>query len=622
MTGEPIKGDKVNGIGGDLAQALSSGADSELFRAIQLADAGQYDDALEIFHRILEDNPDDAELLNDVGGQLFRLGKLKQAIEVLNRAIRISPDLAEAYNNLGCVHHGLNRPQYALPAFKKALSLKPQFIDPYVNLILCLKELGEYDEACTYAHMMLELPDYTPDLSPNVLWLFRCICDFEGLGKLGDVWEIGNHVEPNRLEALLLDLLVYADDDHTVGRLSKLIDRWARNVEAKAASDPLPPLTAGRIRDRLRIGFLSSDFRGHSVGKFLIKLIKNFDRECFSFHCYTPVWLPNDPDQQQFRDNVDDFVNVDGTTMREIAAKIRDDGIDILIELNGFTKWSRTAVLAYRPAPVQISWLGYPFTYGLEAIDYTIVDSFLNPANQDAVVEEPIIMPGAWICYDSFQEQPVASDLPMDRNGVVTYGTLNNPYKYTPKVIALWAEVLKQVPESRFLVVRPEVKSMNFCRNLTGHFAAEGISSDRLFFIDNKAGDASHLAYYNEIDITLDTFPLTGGTTTCDAIWMGVPVVTVVGEACHQRISYSDLMQCGLDELCTFSPQDYVGKAVSLAGERDKLLAWRHGLRDLMRASPLCDETRFVHEFQDMLRQVADLHGLRGAMDPGETGTG
>ncbi len=606
------KGENVNGSGGAMGGASSLNVDTEYHRAARLADAGQYDDALEIFRGILEDNPNDPTMWNDVGGQLLQLGKLTEAIEILIHATQLAPDMVEAHNNLGCAHRRLNRPQFAIPAFKKALSLKPEFIDSYVNLIAVLKEIGEYDQACTYAYAMLELPDYSPKTSPNILWLFRCICDFEGLAKLGDVWEIAGHLEPRRLESMLLDLLVYADDEQTVDKLRKLVDLWAQDAEAKAAGDPLSPPRAVEGLDRLRIGFLSSDFRGHSVGKFLIKLIRNFDRTGFSFHCYTPVWQPNDPVQQSFRDNVDDFVNVDGLTMREIAEKIRDDGIDILIELNGFTTSSRLAALAYSPAPVQMSWLGYPFTYGLKAVDYAIADRFINPANEDTMVEEPVIMPGGWICYDAIQEEAIAPDLPMDRNGVVTFGTLNNPYKFTPKVIAAWAEVLKRVPESRFLVVRPEVKSINFCRNLTSHFMAEGLSSDRLYFIDNKAGDASHLAYYNQIDITLDTFPLTGGTTTCDAIWMGVPVVTLVGDANHQRISYSDLMQCGLDELCTFSTEDYVEKAVALAGERDKLMAWRHGLRDVMRTSPLCDEERFVHEFRDMLNQVADLHGLRG----------
>ncbi|MCH7542790.1 MAG: hypothetical protein IIB65_04055, partial [Proteobacteria bacterium] len=171
-------------------------------------------------------------------------------------------------------------------------------------------------------------------------------------------------------------------------------------------------------------------------------------------------------------------------------------------------------------------------------------------------------------------EVEIEEGLAADRYGAITFGTLNNPYKFTEEMIALWARVMKEVPDSRFLVVRPEASSSGFCKNFADEFARHGVSADRLVLFDNRQEEKSHLGYYNDIDISLDTFPLTGGTTTCEAIWMGVPVITLVGE-------------------------------------RDKLLAWRHGLREVMRQSPLCDEERFVDDFQSMLDQVADLHGLR-----------
>ncbi len=188
---------------------------------------------------------------------------------------------------------------------------------------------------------------------------------------------------------------------------------------------------------------------------------------------------------------------------------------------------------------------------------------------------------------------------------------MNNSYKFSREGIALWAKVMNQVPDSRFLFVRGQASSLNFCKNLAGEFAKHGVSADRIFLFDNHQENKNHLSYYNDIDITLDTFPLTGGTTTCEATWMGVPVVTLVGEYFHQRISYSDLMHCGLEELCTFTAEDYVNTALRIAGDRDQLLAYRHGLREVMKKSPLCDEERFVYQFQEMLEQVADLHGLR-----------
>ncbi len=307
----------------------------------------------------------------------------------------------------------------------------------------------------------------------------------------------------------------------------------------------------------------------------------------------------------------DKFTFVEGMTEREIAAAIQADDVDILLELNGFTRGSQLGAVAYKPAPVQMLWFGYPFTSGLKAVDYLILDPFTVPEDESLLAEEAIVMPNNWICFGEFPEVEIAQGIPFDRHGRITFGTLNNPYKFTPKMIALWAEVMHRVPDSRFLLVRAQARSLNLRKNLSDEFTKHGVSADRLFYFDNKQENKNHLSYYNDIDISLDTFPLTGGTTTCEATWMGVPVVTLVGDNYHQRLSRSVLMNCGLDELCAFTPEEFIDTAVALAGERDKLLAWRHGFRVLMRQSPLCDEERFVHDFQTMLEQVAEIHGLR-----------
>ncbi len=416
---------------------------------------------------------------------------------------------------------------------------------------------------------------------------------------------------------------MYADDSKSIRRLRDLVLRWAGDVERQAAAAPLPTRAKRPSGAKLRLGILSSDLCGSSVSRFLTPLLRNYDRERLEIYCYTPVRRAGDPIQQLFMDSVDKFTFVGGLAERELAAQIQQDGVDILLELNGFTKNTRLAAVAYRPAPVQMSWpLGYPFTTGLKALDYCIMDEFLKPPDEALFVEETLIMPGATVCFGKFSDVGITQGLPADRNGRITFGTLNNPYKFTPEMIALWARIMSRVPESRFHVVRDQADSLNFRKNLTEEFAKHGISPDRLFLYNNKLENRDHLDCYNDIDISLETFPLSGGTNTCEATWMGVPVVTLVGESFHQRISYGYLMQCGLEELCAFTPEDYVEKAVALAGDRDKLLAWRHGLRDVMRQSPLCDEERFLFEFQDMLEQVAEIHGLRGTPASAMAGQG
>ena len=580
--------------------------------AADLAKGGKWEDAMNTFRDIAELCPDNAEALANVGTMLLCNGKLKEAKKTLSRAVELDPTIAMASNNLGSMLLSAGQPEAAVGHFKNAVAAQPEFIEYYVNLCYALKRLGDWDQAKIFADMTVALADYSLGFSPNVRQVYRTVCDFDSLGKLGDVWEDCEHIATDKLTAVFLDLLVYAEDTESILRLRDLVLRWARHVEKQAAAQ-LPVRTKRASRAKLRVGILSSDLCSHSVSRFLIPLIRNYDRERFEIHCYTPVRQLGDSIQHLFMGSVDKFSFVEGMTDREIAAALQADDVDILLELNGFTQGSRIATLAYKPAPVQISWLGYPFTSGLKAIDYFIIDRFMKPADESLFVEEMLIMPGAPACFGNFPDVPIEEGLPADRNGRITFGTLNSPYKFTPKMIALWARVMNQVPDSRFLFVRAQARSLNLCKNLSQEFAKHGVSPDRLFLFDNTQEKRNHLYYYNDIDISLDTFPLTGGATTCEATWMGVPVITLVGESLHQRISYGYLMHSGLEEFCTFTPGDFVDRAAALAGDRDRLLAWRHGLRDVMRQSPLCDDERFLFEFQEMLEQVAEVHGLRSA---------
>ena len=582
--------------------------------AVDLVKGGMWEDAMNIFNDIAEACSGDADALAKTGLVLFHYGRSKEAEEVLSRAVELDPSQAVASNNLGSLYQSADRHADAVALFKNAQAAQPELVEPYINLCASLTKLGDWDQAKDFADMLSEHPDYSPRISPNLRKVYRWICDFEGLERLGDVWEDCEHIKTGDLPSIFLSSLVYADDGETVRRLRDLVFRWAQDVEKRAAAAPLPPRAKRPPSAKLRVGILSSDLCDSSVARFLTPLMRNYDRERLEIYCYTPYRRHGDPIQHLYRESVDKFTFVDGMKEREIAAAIQADDVDILLELNGFTAESRIESVAYKPAPVQMSWpLGYPFTTGLKALDYCIMDRFLKPSDEDLFVEETLIMPGAAVCFGQFLNIGIAQGLPADRNGRITFGTLNNPYKFTPEMIALWAQVMSRVPESRFLLVRSQASSDSLRRNLTEEFAKHGVSADRLFLVDNKQGEKSHLSYYNDIDISLDTFPLTGGTTTCEATWMGVPVITLVGESFHQRLSYTMLMNCGLDEFCTFTAEDFVDRAVALAGDRDKLLAWRHGLREVMRQSPLCDEERFMFEFQEMLEQVAALHGLRGA---------
>jgi predicted O-linked N-acetylglucosamine transferase (SPINDLY family) len=301
--------------------------------------------------------------------------------------------------------------------------------------------------------------------------------------------------------------------------------------------------------------------------------------------------------QKHIAGRVAEFRRMPNLPEKDIARRIADDRLDILFELGGSTHLNRLEVMAHQPAPIQISWLGYPHSSGLSRISHILVDPYLKPPDPRLLLERPLEMPSSWVCLGrlGFADQPIEPGLPLDRAGRITFGTMNNPYKYAPEAIALWARVLQQVPDSRFLFVRPEAGVGRFRDNMERAFARHGIGADRLAYV---AVRGKHMAHYNQIDIALDTLPQTGGTTTCECLWMGVPTVSLVGPAFFERLSYSNLTNAGLGDLAVDTPDAYVRAAVALAGDIDRLRALRAGLRDTIRRSPLGDTQGWVRDFQ------------------------
>jgi predicted O-linked N-acetylglucosamine transferase (SPINDLY family) len=285
----------------------------------------------------------------------------------------------------------------------------------------------------------------------------------------------------------------------------------------------------------------------------------------------------------------------------EAAQMIADDQLDILIELGGSTHMNRLDVMAYRPAPVQASWLGYPHSAGLSTIDYLVCDPYTAPPQAELLIEKPLMMPKTWLALGRAvfaDDHVITPGLPEDRNGVITFGTANNPHKYNPELFRVWARVLQATPNSRFMFVRPEGGSESFRGNVLAHFAAGGVSPERILFSTVRG---AHMPYYNEIDITLDAFPLTGGTTTTEALWMGVPVVSLIGEAFFERLSASILTNAGVGDMATPDKEEYVRIATALAADRNRRLDLRHGLRDMIKAGPLGQTEQFARDFYDMV---------------------
>jgi protein O-GlcNAc transferase len=288
-------------------------------------------------------------------------------------------------------------------------------------------------------------------------------------------------------------------------------------------------------------------------------------------------------------------------SVREAAQVIADDQLDMLVELGGSTHMNRLDVMAFRPAPIQASWLGYPHSAGLTTIDYLVLDPFIRPERSDLLIEQPLMLKQAWypLAPAIFREElPLELEPPVARNGYVTFGAANNPQKYSREVFRTWAQVMNRCPGSRFLFIRPEGGSASFRANVIRCFEAEGVEAGRILFEPVRG---AHLPHYNRIDLSLDAFPQTGGTTTCESLWMGAPCVTLVGEAPFERLSYSVLTNLGLGDLCAWSLEAFVDVAAGLAQDTRRLAALRAGMRERMRSSPLGRTSEWARDFYDVI---------------------
>jgi predicted O-linked N-acetylglucosamine transferase (SPINDLY family) len=356
---------------------------------------------------------------------------------------------------------------------------------------------------------------------------------------------------------------------------------------------------------RLRIGYVSPNFRRHSVSYFLSPLIAGHDHRLFEVFCYAQVANPDNV-TKRFRRLADGWCSTVGMTTSAIADRIRNDGIDILVDLAGHTANNRLLVFAERPAPVQVTWLGYPNTTGLSAMDYRLTDAVADPEGPgDNLHTETLIrLPAGFLCFTPAPETPPVTDPPVLANGHVTFGSFNNPSKVTASVVASWARILEAVPGSRLLLKNRSLADDGTRQRYSALFAERGISEERLIFHAWIASMSGHLGAYGRIDIGLDPFPYNGTTTTCEALWMGVPVITLQGDRHASRVGASILKTVGQGEMIADSVDDYVDAAVKLAENTDALTSLRRDLRPAMAASPLWDAAGFTRDVESAYRDM------------------
>jgi predicted O-linked N-acetylglucosamine transferase (SPINDLY family) len=356
---------------------------------------------------------------------------------------------------------------------------------------------------------------------------------------------------------------------------------------------------------RLRIGYLSPDFREHSVAYFVESLLRGHDRQKVEVFCYAEVTRP-DSVTTRLQGLADHWLVTVGLSDQRLAERIRTDGIDILVDVAGHTVGNRLLAFARKPSPVRVTWLGYPNTTGLKAIDYRLVDAVTDPVGEaDAWASEALVrLEDGFLCYRGLRDGPEPTSPPCLRAGTVTFGSFNNPAKVSTATFDAWGKLLSRSPQARLIL-----KGIWFADAATralflARLGERGVPAERVELLAWQPGAAEHLALYHQVDIALDPFPYNGTTTTCDALWMGVPVITLRGHRHAGRVGASLLTQVGLTDLIADSIEEYVELALALAGNPGRLDALRRTLRPRMATSPMCDEGAFACKMEAAFRSM------------------
>ena len=361
----------------------------------------------------------------------------------------------------------------------------------------------------------------------------------------------------------------------------------------------------GNIRDlerRLRIGLVSPNLGRHPVGFFVVSFVQHRHEHEVELICYSD----RKPDEltQRLMELSDEWTDARGISDEALSQRIRSERIDILIDLAGHTAKNRLLVFARKPAPIQVKWVGYAGSTGLSAMDYLIADYQHVPEGAERHYSERVIrLPDGYICYEPPDYAPQAGPLPFERNGFITFGCFNNPAKINDDVLSAWAEILKAVRNSRLILKYGNMDAEGNRNRILDQFGAHGVDESRLT-LEGKSPHSELLGRYNDVDIALDTFPYTGGLTTCEALWMGVPAITKPGETFASRHSLSHLKNAGVPELVADDLPDYVSKAVELANDVPRLTGLRSGLRERMAKSALCDGEKFATDFTSAMRLI------------------
>jgi predicted O-linked N-acetylglucosamine transferase (SPINDLY family) len=598
-----------------------------------LRNQGRFAEAVDSLQQALRFKPDYAEAHANLGLALWHLGRVDEAVTHYTQALRLKPDYAEAHNNLGLALRELGRAADAVACYRQALRLKPNSAEMLTNLGNALKDQAQFDEAASCYQQALRIqPNYADahnslgnalleqgrhdeaeasyrnalHLRPDYAEAHNNLGNaFADQGKLDDA--LASYREALRLKPTYAsahsNLLLHLN--YQPGADPDLVFADHRRWESLHGQPQIARPTHTNRRDperRLRVGYVTPDLNRHPVARFFVEpILAHHDPARVETICYAEVPSAMAARVQALAGG---WRGIRGKSDAQVAEQVRRDGIDILVDLAGHTVNSRLGIFTYKPAPIQVTGLGYPNTTGLSTMDYRLTDAIADPPGEPVRhTEELVRLPHGFCCYAPQEGVPEVSPLPAGKADYVTFGSPHHLAKLNAGVIDLWCTILRALPTARLLVFRHTLKGRTK-ETLHRRFVERRIAAERIEMRQATDMLQGYLGFYGAVEVTLDAFPWSSHTTACDSLWMGVPLVTLAGHNHAGRMAASVLSRVGLSDLAADTPEKYLATAVALANDRERLTRLRSQLRQTLRTSPLGDGSVYTRDLEDAYRTM------------------
>ncbi len=605
---------------------------------------GRIDQAIDLFSRAIDLDSNQPSFHQGLGIAYCNLGKMTEALPCFQQAITLDPNNPAAHSNLGNFFERTGNLPDAMRCHRKAISADPTYLTAYINLANILDQQRKHKEAIKTYRKALRVGADSPDNQTNLALLHhrlglalrqldktdKAIAHYEEALAMQPDFALAHNslggalLARNELDAALAcfrqalkiepgyarvhsNLLMTMN--YLPGATQERIYKESLAFDAQHARGLLQgrqPFRNSRNKQKvLRVGYLSPDFREHSVAFFTRRLLGEHNREAVEVFCYADVERPDDL-TGQFQAQADHWLSIFKMQDEEVAAHIRQDGIDILIDLAGHTSQSRLLVFARKPAPIQVNWLGYPNTTGIKAMDYRLTDLVADPQGEaDRLHSEKLVrLENGFLCYQADESIPDGSTPPCLQQGHVTFGSFNTIKKVTPDVVRVWSRILQSIPEARLVMKSNALEDETTKTSLLQAFGEHGIDRNRIDLINAVPHRRDHMKMYSRIDISLDPFPYNGTTTTCEALWMGVPVISLRGDRHAGRVGASILQHIELPGLIAESEDEYLELAQKIAVDTRKLATLRKTLRPQMRESALMNLPAFTATLENAYRKM------------------